>query len=365
MKTKFFSFVAVPALQLLLVANSWSRPLDSGAGYALLYDGLDDHVTVADHPSLDLSSAITIEAWINKQANVQWASILTKGAGRGNSDFPPNNYALLEDSMGRFIFTSELGILAQSSMSIPLNEWHHIAMTWDGASIKFYFDGVLDAAAVTPFVGTLPTNDSTLVIGADFPGDDEYFAGCLDEVRLWKVARTEAELQADLHKALRGNEPGLAGYWRFDEGTGAIAHDLSGNHNHGKLLDFNFDNTSGWVSKGVFFDRIVSVVNVSASPGNMVEVPIEFAALGNENALQFSVQFDPAILKQGRARLGKDSCSASLQTDASQLNSGRLGFRLVLPNGLSFANGLHEILVVSFLVDSATTARSKMKPATK
>ena len=57
----------------------------------------------------------------------------------------------------------------------------------------------------------------------------EYFTGQIDEVRLWDRARTGAETRTDMELTpLAGNEPGLAGYSRFDEGRGTTARDQSG-----------------------------------------------------------------------------------------------------------------------------------------
>ncbi len=55
-------------------------------------------------------------------------------------------------------------------------------------------------------------------------------------MRLWNVARTAEEIRESMNRHLIGNEPGLVGYWRFDEGTGEIAFDSSNNGNNGTLI---------------------------------------------------------------------------------------------------------------------------------
>ena len=62
---------------------------------------------------------------------------------------------------------------------------------------------------------------------------DNYWDGQIDEVRIWNIARTQSEIQATIKTTLQGDEPGLVGYWNFDDGT---ANDLSLNGNHGILL---------------------------------------------------------------------------------------------------------------------------------
>jgi hypothetical protein len=44
-------------------------------------------------------------------------------------------------------------------------------------------------------------------------------------MRVWNIVRTPAEITANLANELAGEQPGLVGYWRFDEGTGPIASD--------------------------------------------------------------------------------------------------------------------------------------------
>jgi hypothetical protein len=65
---------------------------------------------------------------------------------------------------------------------------------------------------------------------------DPNFKGQLDEVRIWNVARTQADIQADMYREIPGTSPGLVGYWKFDEGSGSTANDYSPNNNDGTLL---------------------------------------------------------------------------------------------------------------------------------
>ena len=62
------------------------------------------------------------------------------------------------------------------------------------------------------------------------------FIGQIDEVRIWNIARTEAEISTDMNKQLNGDEPGLVGYWKFDEETEGKIADTSPNKNDGKRI---------------------------------------------------------------------------------------------------------------------------------
>jgi hypothetical protein len=55
----------------------------------------------------------------------------------------------------------------------------------------------------------------------------QVYNGGLDEFRLWNVARTQPAIQATMSSQLAGSEPGLVGYWRFNEGAGTSVADSS------------------------------------------------------------------------------------------------------------------------------------------
>ena len=61
------------------------------------------------------------------------------------------------------------------------------------------------------------------------------YQGRFAELRVWNVARTEAEIQFDMHRRLAGDEAGLVGYWPLDDGAGATARDKTANANHGTI----------------------------------------------------------------------------------------------------------------------------------
>jgi hypothetical protein len=106
------------------------------------------------------------------------------------------------------------------------------------------------------------------------------------------------------------------------------------------------------------FSRLVRVAKSSTLPGHTANIPLELVAQGNENTLRFSLNFDPAILSNPQAKLGKDASAAKLNTDPSQAGSGRFGIALALPPGQAFAAREREIIVVSFAVNANAKAGS-------
>jgi uncharacterized protein (TIGR03437 family) len=104
--------------------------------------------------------------------------------------------------------------------------------------------------------------------------------------------------------------------------------------------------------------RILRLGPASAPPGSIVRVPIELLAQGNENALGFSLTFDPFVLSNPQAALGADAAGATLNANSSQAAQGRFGLTLALPAGQSLAAGTRQVVVVSFAVAAGTTATS-------
>ena len=105
-------------------------------------------------------------------------------------------------------------------------------------------------------------------------------------------------------------------------------------------------------------NRVIRVVNATASPGGTVDVTVELVSQGDENAIGFSLIFDPAILSNPQARLGKDAASASLNINASQQNQGRFGILLSLAAGQKFSAGTRELVAVNFAVTPTVAAVS-------
>ncbi len=100
---------------------------------------------------------------------------------------------------------------------------------------------------------------------------------------------------------------------------------------------------------GAAQSREVRVVGNTAVAGQNVNVAIELVALGNENALGFSLNFNPAIFSNPVGALGTGGAGATFNFN-SQVASGRAGVTVALAAGQSFAAGTRQIIVVTFAV---------------
>lgn len=242
--------------------ESQAAAIDSrSAGYALEFDGADDYVRVEDIGNFDFDETMTLEAWVKPDSVDSLGGF--RGIVSGRSSQYPNSsgswvmYAHRDDASqwGLSVCTPTCSAALAPSGSLVVGEWAHIAATYDGSTIKIYQNGVLiGSAAKTGSVGSI----TNLFIGAW----SSAFNGIIDEVRVWNIARTEAEIQSTMMMSLNGDETGLVGYWRFDEGSGQTTADSTSFSQDGQLgetLDIDeFDPT--WVVSDAPIDITTSPI---------------------------------------------------------------------------------------------------------
>jgi hypothetical protein len=161
-------------------------------GSALSFDGSTSWVTIADAPSLDLTNGMTIEAWVNPASSAGWQSVVLKETSGGlayalygeNNANHPSGYVHTNADMG-----------VNGSAVLPLNTWTHLALTYDGATLRMFMNGTQVGSAAVP--GAAVTSSSPLRIGGDSVWG-EYFSGLIDEVRIYSRALSATEIQSDM-----------------------------------------------------------------------------------------------------------------------------------------------------------------------
>lgn len=216
---------------VLSVSHSSAQPVD-GRGYLVL-DGVDDAVTV---PGDFRSDALTIEAWVRPTSlHPQFtAGVVTHGSrSLGAFDF---GIGQAPDPRMRFFINYNQGQQTiVGTRPIALNEWQHLAVTYDGSTARLYINGELDAEKVLGEAIKGAGPDALLAIGDDYPGLSEYVGGSFDEVRVWNTVRTENDIAEGMFAPLIGNEPGLLLYFDFDECGSQVVVDRTGRGRHGSL----------------------------------------------------------------------------------------------------------------------------------
>jgi len=230
-------------------------------GGGLEFDGVNDYVVTDTIPIGGLST-LTIESWV-KLEGTQRVELFrqTNGSG-GRSDivFYMTNTALT----GLVWNNSNRGrVTADITGIVTLGQWAHVAMVFDGSEgnqvdrIRLYVDGLEIPGTLRIDRGSMPTvtwnqGNAPGYIGSQ-QGYGAFFKGQLDDLRLWNVARTGAEIQADMARELSGSETGLVAYYPLNDGTGSTtAVDATGDGHDGTLT--NMDPATAWITPAWSFD---------------------------------------------------------------------------------------------------------------
>ncbi len=172
-------------------------------GAALSFDGTNDWVTVPDAASLDLSTGMTLEAWVNPAAlGTAWRTALLKEHG-GTLAYALYAHDGGTGPAGYVNATQDLG--ATASPALALNTWTHVATTYDGATVRVYVGGV--QVATRAVTGALQNGTGPLRIGGNGVWPGEFFSGRIDEVRVYSRALSAAEVAADVTRPVGPGEP--------------------------------------------------------------------------------------------------------------------------------------------------------------
>ena len=215
---------------------------------ALRLEGDKGHVS-SDSPALNFTGDFTVSARIKATSGVKlppdsfpnsWSAIITNSGGSVTENLvSKRNYTIWLNQRGFVHYTStdngSQKAINSPVGSISLDKWYFLSLTVTvNDKLRAYLNGKLLGETT---IGTPVSGNSNFRIGWVNSVEEEFFNpasfdGVIDEVRLWNVARTEAELQSTMNSALSGNEEGLVGYWNFDDGT---AKDLTTNENGGEF----------------------------------------------------------------------------------------------------------------------------------
>ncbi len=230
------------------IGDLYQKQRQTGAEFedtALHLDGNSSFVEIADSDALnDISQQVTVTAWI-KPPNFPNgpAAIIYKG-DRQTLNINNQSYGLWLQEDGAIRFTSsprsrEGRTMLSAPSAVGLNTWHHVAGVIDGNKnvIKLFIDGA-EVGNRDFGRGGLYESQYPLRIGASHEKEmnNVTLDGQIDEVQIWNVARTEAEIREGMNTKLKGDEPGLVGYWTFDKQTEGYISDISPNKNPGRLV---------------------------------------------------------------------------------------------------------------------------------
>lgn len=202
---------------------------DSCGVSALAFDGAAAKMTSRIFTWRD--TAVTIEFWnYVRAADVKNSSAFSVGTEVNNVRFQA--HAPWSDKTLYWDY-GDIGATGRIATNYAdyLDKWTHVALVSDGKTFKgIYLDGVLVASGTE---ASFPPERTNLVVGCFL--NDSYHKGLIDELRIWNRVRSQEEIERDMRRTLTSPQPGLVGYWRFDETNGLVVPDVSGGGAHGAI----------------------------------------------------------------------------------------------------------------------------------
>ncbi|MEN9613955.1 MAG: hypothetical protein RLZZ347_262 [Candidatus Parcubacteria bacterium] len=229
--------------------------LSGKVGQAFSFDGTGAYISL---PNLDMQAPLSWSFWI-KRGRI----------GHANDDFFGGDSAGswgLGFNADNTLFLTKVGVNSVSSTgTITDMKWHHVAVTYDGTNVRFYFDGVLDSAP-SYTSGTYTSSGGAYAMGR--VNVSAYFSGALDEVRMYSRVLSASEVRTlygsgsvkiaspSSSNAVVPN--GLIGLWSFNtndvvNGT-LIDRSVSGNTAYLYNTATSTVYSTGRIGQGLTFD---------------------------------------------------------------------------------------------------------------
>lgn len=287
------------------------------------------YIRIPNHAAFSLQT-FTLEAWVQRVGDGYGFSTDPSGAAiiakprEGTSGSNIASWHLHWTNAGQIHFnlthtpTSSGVYILSSAVATPLAR-HHVAVTFDGATVRLYLDGVRDATAAWS-LGTVYYGADDVLIGADnFSfGYLRRFDGYVDDVRVWNYARSASEIANWMNCRLSGSETGLVAYYPFDASN---AVDLTGHGHDGAAVA-----TAGAVSYAAL------------SPLSLCTVGVEDGLMAGAPGLSMSLYPQPA---RERVHVSFDlTRSGPVTVDVVDV----AGRRLAVWDAREYEAGHHELM---------------------
>jgi hypothetical protein len=202
---------------------------------ALQFNGSTDYIDCGNNLSL-AGTDFTVEMWVKRQASGHVDSLFQLQKVDSPGTVGIFLIALTaENTFGAAWVSSGNSQQVVTASTYPDTGWHHWAVTYVVASgqVTIYRDGAQVGQGTLSGAIPLAAGNTRLAGGATV---------ALDEVRVWRRARTSQAINAYMNTRVSGEEPGLLAYWSFQNSS---TIDRTGNHYDGVINGTPQQVTSG------------------------------------------------------------------------------------------------------------------------
>jgi len=308
-------------------------------GSALSFDGVNDWVTVGDANSLDLSSGLTLSAWVNPAvAGSSWRTVLLKERGGGLS------YALYgnkDTGQPSGHVSTPFESNTNGTSALPVGVWSHLATTYDGANLRLFVNGVQVSSRAV--IGAIPADTGALRIGGNAVWA-EWFRGLIDEVRVYSRALPAAELQSDMASpvtctgppapAALSVAPASLSFSGVQGGSNPNAKTLDVANTGGGQMNWTASENAPWLSvaptNGTNAGTITVTPSISGLTAGTHTTDITVAAAGATGSpktipVSFTVDPPPPVLTVSPASLTFSGTAGGASPAARTLDVGNTG----------------------------------------
>lgn len=323
-----------------------------GAGSALQFNGITTRVQAsANFP--DVTNDFTMELWLKA---TDWITLLP--ANPNNVEFTTGQRFVLEPTQGTAVYGNQhvgVGLSAgrnglsliehganwmpiRITCTVDLSEWTHVAVVYRQRSSALYLNG--DLMATGP-AGPNIVHPASDLGWNSLNGSGGCFKGMVDEVRIWRAARSAEQIRANMHRALTGAEPDLVRYWPMNEAAGAQIH------NSGARVDEAVAYSAAWVAsdapvgRGYVLPEIISGLQEG-------HVDVGFSGCGNGAGGQVQLEWgaDSALGSASAAvTISPDDDANGATVRIADPGSGLLCYRTVIMSGAARFPGPLQKLV--------------------
>ena len=281
------------ALCFALAASAQNR--------ALQFDGVNDYVSIPEKAGVLTTSSFTAEMWVRPAAAfTNYYSFLLRKTDDPYSSGVDFYFGSGGGSGNGFLEADLYGTNAVQGMvyyDLPASwtaQWHHVALVYNGTNLLLYVDGVEVSSMYVP--APQATNGAPLYLGAYDNAASYPFNGTADELRIWNVARNQAEIQANRNTEIAASTPNLAAYYKMDQGTagggnGSVSSltDYAAGNN-GTLTNFSMTGTaSNFVTgNGITVLALKDASFTATRKGTAVQ--LDWKSTASEEASSFAVE---------------------------------------------------------------------------